>query len=513
MIISRTGARKWVNRHESFTQNIEDLYDLADESTMDILADYNDVTAGIQQLMKQFIANGKRTRVLGGEWSWTKIAASDGILLNTKPLNLTFRISLNNVSPAYAKSPDDLYFAQCGVSIQELSTRLRRRKRSLKTSGASNGQTIAGALSTGTHGSAIDIGGVADYVVGLHLIVSPTRHIWLERRSYPVVSDVFVANLHAERVQDDALFNAALVSFGCFGFIHGVMIETVPLFLYESYRLSVPLDNTLYTLMESLSFANSFLPYGSERPYHFQVLVNQYDPNHKAYVTVMYKRDYEDNYIPPSMAVPGIGPGDDAPSFIGTISQALPAVVPILVNAVIGGSYKPYSKVFGTHAEMFSNTDLHGKVLSAAIGIPLSAVNQVRELLIDLNTHYGPFAGVLAFRFVKGTQATLGFTHFTTTCVVELDSVMSDETYRFYNKVWDELERQHIPHSFHWGKVLRLDHTRIRNMYGEEKIDNWIQARNTLMQDPESMRLFTNDVMVLWGLDEIRSTTPVTPVV
>jgi FAD/FMN-containing dehydrogenase len=41
---------------------------------------------------------------------------------------------------------------------------------SLIASGASNGQTIAGAMSTGTHGSANAVGGIPDYVLALHIV-------------------------------------------------------------------------------------------------------------------------------------------------------------------------------------------------------------------------------------------------------------------------------------------------------------------------------------------------------
>jgi len=166
----------------------------------------------------------------------------DGILLNTKPLNLTFKVSAASTSEAYANTPEDLHFVQCGVSVQELSLALKKRGRSIKTSGASNGQTVAGSMSTGTHGAAIDYGSITEFVVALHIIVSPTRHIWLERASYPVASDVLVNRLGAERVADDALFNAALVSFGAFGFIHGIMVETEPQFLYEAHRERLPFD-------------------------------------------------------------------------------------------------------------------------------------------------------------------------------------------------------------------------------------------------------------------------------
>src|SRR4030095_12269917 len=108
-------------------------------------------------------------------------------------LNMLFPIrNIQSLSPGYKGTPANLLFAQGGNSIQELNNWLRQNKRSLKTSGASNGQTIAGCFSTGTHGSAIDTGSVQDFVVGMHIITGPGTHIWLERESYPVVSDTVI---------------------------------------------------------------------------------------------------------------------------------------------------------------------------------------------------------------------------------------------------------------------------------------------------------------------------------
>ena len=101
MIISRTGEKKWTNRHETLTLPIDNLFDLANNNSGDALNDYNDATKGIQGILQEAIDTGKELRVLGGEWSWTKIAATTGILLNTKPLNLSFNINQNNVSPSY----------------------------------------------------------------------------------------------------------------------------------------------------------------------------------------------------------------------------------------------------------------------------------------------------------------------------------------------------------------------------------------------------------------------------
>ncbi len=502
MKIIRTGKTEWVPRHETFKQKIVDLYDLANQNTGNVLNDYNDTTKGIQGIIKEAIDKNLRVRAIGGEWSWTKIGAMDGILLNTKPLNLTFKVSAPSTHPSYANTPEDLHFTQCGVSIQELSLALKKRGRSIKTSGASNGQTVAGSMSTGTHGAAIDLGCITEFVVALHIIVSPTRHIWLERASYPVASDVLVNRLGAERVSDDALFNAALVSFGSFGFIHGIMVESEPLFLYEAYRERLPFDAKVHKMMQTLDFTNSPLPHGSERPFHFQMVLNPYDLDGGAFVTTMYKRPYTTNYISPLSALGGVVPGDDAPAFIGGLVGAIPSLIPVAVNALVAASYKPYSNVWGTHAEIFTNTDTHGRVLSSGIGIDPKDSVQVTKILFELN-EAEPFSGIFSYRWVGGSGATLGFTKFKPTCVVELDGELSDRSIEFCKQFWAMLDAAGIPYTFHWGKVLELNQHSIRKMYGQSTINEWLAARKTLMQDPASMRAFTNDLMVDWGLDGV----------
>ncbi|HLZ87591.1 MAG TPA: hypothetical protein VKQ52_10135, partial [Puia sp.] len=374
------------------------------------------------------------------------------------------------------------------------------RNLSLKTSGASNGQTIAGVMATGAHGSAFDVGAVQDYVVGLHIIVSPTRHIWLERASYPVASTTFLQSLQTERIQDDDLFYSALVSFGSFGIIHGAMIETEPLFLLESYMSRMPYDATLQQLMQTLDFSNARLPNGNERPYHFAVIINPYDIGNGAYVTTMYKRPYVPGYTPPQPNKEGIGPGDDAPCFIGRLTQAIPALVPTLVNKLLAGALTPFAKQMGTLAETFDNTDLHGKLLSAAIGIPISYVGQAISLLLDINKTSGPFAGLFACRFVKKSMAKLAFTHFDYTCVLELDAAFSDETYAFYTAVWKGFEDAKIPFAFHWGKINELNFDRLTTMYGDN-VQTWIAARNKLL-DADTRQVFTNATLRAWGLDK-----------
>ncbi|MEP7108650.1 MAG: FAD-binding protein [Ferruginibacter sp.] len=154
MKIIQTGQKEWENKHEIFTEKIKALFVAGNEPVLDALEGYNDTTRGFQNQLREAIQTSTPFRLLGAGWSWTKIAtARDGIMIDTKQLNTTMTLSSQSVVPAYTGDIKKLLFAQCGNGVWELSKELLPKKLSLKTSGASNGQTIVGAMSTGAHGS------------------------------------------------------------------------------------------------------------------------------------------------------------------------------------------------------------------------------------------------------------------------------------------------------------------------------------------------------------------------
>ncbi|PZF72184.1 FAD-binding protein [Taibaiella soli] len=502
MKILKHGPLTWSNQHLNITQPVADYYDLANETVGSPLQIYNDTTKGIQQIIKDAIAKNTTLRVLGGNWSLSPIAATKGILLNTKLLNIRFTITAASASPAYKGDPRKLCLAQCGTGIWELNDFLHQRGLSLSACGASNGQTIAGAIATGTHGAAIGFGATQDAVVGLHIITGPDKHIWLERASYPVLIDSFADKLGATLVRDDEVFYAALVSFGSFGFVHGVLLETEDDYLLEAYLRRVPYDASWTQMVTALDFKNPKLPYTTEKPFHFQTMLNPYDLDKGAYLTTMYKRPYRSDYTPPKPNGAGIGPGDDAPAFIGKISDMLPGAIPIVANKVLALSLTLYEKQFGRLGEIFNNTTIWGKVSSAAIGLPVQQVQTVATVLIDINKTAGPFAGLFAFRFVKSSKATMAFTHFDpVSCVLELDGVQSQATQQFYTAVWNRLEQLNIPFTFHWGKMNELNPVRMNRMYGNN-LTRFLAARAKIM-DPATIKVFSNDAMKQWGIDTI----------
>jgi FAD/FMN-containing dehydrogenase len=494
-----TGQHSWTPKHETFTRPIAKLWDVHNPMEGSALEQYNGATRALLGLVRDAQARGVRLRALGGGWSFTEAPLTDGWMVNTKWLNLYFNNVSALVHPGYAGDRAGLRFAQCGCSIQELNANLRTEKRSLRTVGASNGQTIAGAMSTGTHGAALDVGAIPDYVVGLHVVVGPNRHVWLERASRPVMKDDFAARLNAEPVRDDELFAAALVSFGSFGVIHGVMFETDPIFLLQMFRRRMPLDAGFRHALDTLDFSRIQLPEGAERPYHFQVVANPYTLAKGVHVTTMYRLPFHPDYTPPPDVFGGFGPGDDALSFVGKISDRVPQIIPALATNVLAQAYKDVENVQGTIGEIFSNTNTRGKATATSLGLPLDRATEVMDLALELNRAQGPFASLVAFRFVKATGATLGWQRFgPATCILELDAPLSDRTARLYRLMWQALLDRGIPHTFHWGKQHALDAAGVRRAYGPAR-DRWVAARERLL-DPAARATFTNDYLQRLGL-------------
>ena len=514
----------WENGHENFVHTFKEncSFKLSIPSARSANP-YLDTTKNFQWLIQYAIENNIQLRAMGNGWSFSEVAVCEGGLVDTKALRLTYNLKNSFVAAEYlqsGKNAGDLFFAECGISVLDLDEKLERDhnpKRSLKASGASNGQTIAGCTSTGTHGSAFNVGAVHDSIVGLHIMVGPHRHVWIEKKSNPVASDEFVKWLDAEVIRDDDMFNAAVVSFGSFGFIHGVVIETEPIFLLEQYRTgNIVYNDALKKAMDRLDFSDILdelpaPPFAPEKEmYHFEILVNlhTFEPGNAqkgVYFKTMYKVPYRDDYEKITEDDKGFTYGDDLLGVMGTVLDALgkglsSALVPTIVNKLFPLAFTASESMTGTIGETFSNTKFRGKAASAAIGVNAENASTVLEEIVAINKEF-PFAGALALRYVKGTSALLGFTHFDKTCIMELDGVDSHLSRVFIQKVWSRLEELSIPFTMHWGKFnFGLNRDLLQKMYADNII-KWKACRKALLTD-EVQKVFTNSFMKQCGLSD-----------
>ena len=200
---------RWRNKHLNVERQVERLYDAWNRWSDGSRPAEHVWRAGLmalQQIVRDAAAQGRRVRAVGGAWSLSEAATTNDFLVNTRPLNyVDVGLSPAELRDDVRREPRRIWCSRSAARPCSSSTRCsRRRGWRCPTSGASNGQTIAGAIATGTHGAANTVGAMQDYVVGLHVVGEDGRHYWIERASRPVVSPSFVARLGAELRRDDS---------------------------------------------------------------------------------------------------------------------------------------------------------------------------------------------------------------------------------------------------------------------------------------------------------------------
>jgi len=492
----RDGFR-WVNKHQNVAATPWRHYDVWNHGAGGRCGGMEACRGGFDSLrgiLDDAQARRRRVRAVGRRWSLSPVAVCPDIMINTMPLNYHLvGLPASDVSTS-SVDPSHLVFAQCGTSVLELSLALEPRGLSLPTSGASNGQTICGAIATGTHGSARRVGAMQDYILGFHLLADDGRHYWIERASRPVVSEAFCQKLGATLRRDDRLFRAAVVSFGSFGVMHAVLFEAVPLYLLEVYRWQVDWP-AIRNAAATLDLDPLRLPHRDVEPFHFEVAVNPYSAKagaRGAVVTAMYKQPYREFARPRTPDVTMV-PGVDLLAVSGRLAAVVPAAIPAGVNSLLNAMMKVNAlPALGTHREIFDTTELAGRSLSAEVGVDLSDAGAAIDTLIDAARAY-PFPGLFALRYVQRSDAYLAFTRFDTTCTIEMTGAGSQRTLGFYHRAWTALDRAKIPYTLHWGKVHNTTCDNIRARWGSD-VDDWLSARRSLLTASGRV-MFSNDLL------------------
>lgn len=161
--------------------------------------------------------NGWTVRALGSGHSFTPVAAPTGMALD-----LSAWRGIEHADPGTG-----LVTVRAGTRLHELNAELDRIGLAMPNLGDIDQQTIAGAISTGTHGTGARHGGIATQVRALHLLLADGT----ARRCAPD--------------ENPELFAAARVGLGALGIITSVTLQCEPAFVLEADECPEPLDSVL----------------------------------------------------------------------------------------------------------------------------------------------------------------------------------------------------------------------------------------------------------------------------
>ncbi|MGH2716644.1 MAG: D-arabinono-1,4-lactone oxidase [Thermoleophilaceae bacterium] len=175
--------------------------------------------------LARLVADARRVKVAGAGHSFTDIACTDGLLVDLSRMNRVLSVEGNEVT------------VEAGITIRELAPALAERGLALESQGDVDAQTIAGAISTATHGTGGRFANISSQVTGVRLITASGERIDM-------------------REHDDLL--AARVSLGALGAISAVTLRCVPAFTIHRIDEPLPLDGVLARLDEHVDSNDHF---------------------------------------------------------------------------------------------------------------------------------------------------------------------------------------------------------------------------------------------------------------
>lgn len=173
---------------------------------------------------------GRRVKMVGSGHSFTSIALSDGILLRPDRYNKLLSVD------AMARTVT----VQSGIRLQDLNEELAGHGLALENLGDIAYQTVAGAISTATHGTGREFRGLAAQVKAIRLVTGDGAIIECSTDSEPGV------------------FRAACVGLGAAGLLSTVTLQCVPAFNLHAVEMPMRVDEVLESLDEHIESNDHF---------------------------------------------------------------------------------------------------------------------------------------------------------------------------------------------------------------------------------------------------------------
>lgn len=154
---------------------------------------YPESAAELQGLVRQ----AKKLRVMGSGHSWSPAIVTDQTLVSLDRMKRVLRVDEAGLRVT----------VQAGIKLKELIAELESRGLALANLGSIAEQSLAGAISTGTHGTGLGFSCLAAQVVALRLVDG--------------------AGNDRALAKGDPDFDAVVVGLGCFGVVYEMTLSVV----------------------------------------------------------------------------------------------------------------------------------------------------------------------------------------------------------------------------------------------------------------------------------------------
>jgi FAD-linked oxidoreductase len=398
----------------------------------------------VVEVVRRAVAEHLRVKVVGSGHSFTGIAVPDEVMIDLTRMNRI--VNVDGVGGVIT--------VQAGIVLSDLNAYLESHQLSMPNLGDVTYQTLAGALSTSTHGTGLQRTGLAAQIRGFKLVTASGEV------------------LTCDPGQNAEIFHCGRVSLGALGVITEVTLNVVPAFnlraVEQPMRISHVLDNFAQLIEENDFFEFYWVPHTQwALTKANNVSVDAIDSPGR--FATWYNKMFMENY---------------AFGLLCRIGRLFPKLIPKLATILPSSGRVEYVNV--SH-RIFSSKRLvkfYEMEYSIALDSLVPALREVMQMVEDrgflisfpvevrctgsddipLSTSTGRRSAYIAVHMFKGSE------------------------YMEYFAAVETILRKHEGRP-HWGKIHNLDVSDISSLYPEYQ--RFIEVRNQL--DPEGV--FTNDYL------------------
>lgn len=395
---------------------------------------------------------GLGVRVVGSGHSFSDVAVSSGVLIDPQFLTAVLTVDGSVLrDPAGAAT---LFCVESGIGVAALNDALADRNLALVNMGAYNGQTIIGAISTGTHGTGVGLGPLASAVASLVMVGQDGTVYQIEPAAGITDPTAFQTRYPTiTLVQNDDWFQSVVVSMGCLGVVYSLTLQVMGAYLLEENRVA----STWETMKpQLLACTKGTLPAVLAQNRHYEIDIAPYviqpifGPLSNEHDCIVTTRN-----IPPGVTEPSGTRGVAnflaglmaswklAGEVVVALANEFPALIPRMIesglHSMVDSNYIDWSykvldlglvnNVAAFAVELAFPIDLGQPVPTAGC---VAAIDALLALLASHATGAGAMyqTGPLGVRFVAGASAYLapqyaaGGAQGNPTCTVELDMLV-----------------------------------------------------------------------------------------
>jgi FAD-linked oxidoreductase len=398
----------------------------------------------VVEVVRRAVAEHLRVKVVGSGHSFTGIAVPDEVMIDLTRMNRVVNVDHTR----------GVITVQAGIVLSDLNAYLESHQLSMPNLGDVTYQTLAGALSTSTHGTGLQRTGLAAQIRAFKL-VSASGEV-----------------LACDPGQNAEIFHCGRVSLGALGVVTEVTLNVVPAFnlraVEQPMRISHVLDNFAQLIEENDFFEFYWVPHTKWALTKANNVSTDAIDSPGRFAT-WYNKMFMENY---------------AFGLLCRVGRLFPKLIPKLATILPSSGRVEYVNV--SH-RIFSSKRLvkfYEMEYSIALDSLVPALREVMQMVEDLGFR---ISFPVEVRCTGSDDIPLSTSTGRRSAYIAVH-MFKGSAYTEYFSAVETILRKYEGRP-HWGKIHNLNANDISSLYPEYQ--RFIEVRNQL--DPEGV--FTNDYL------------------